>query len=467
MKGKDLTPGLYTRDGPREARALILAVFILFWLVVPMPVNAAGSSDKKDGVTAAQPQSPKVPTVQSARNLVVSEKKGLLSLKAVNAELGQVLAALSKESGVPIKLVDQAEANTKITISFQNLTIQAALNRVMSTLSAGGFASITSDNKTDQTIYVVTKKGADIKAWLFNVSGLVSFIKDVGRQDVTCEQTYWELSALKLGAENWWQKASNVEKLLDAAKSPELSTCSRMASLELYMAKLSKDEMQKQARELQTFFGNDDVPDKLIGRLAQLFAEREVPPTLLIETILENDKRGQAARSHAWYAAGKTQTHSPHLLDLAIQDANSNDPAHSVSGKMALEYLSSSRESAITPADGNKVKELIAQVVSRAIELPNDATLNELGRSIAAVSAIPRFFPKAEVVPFLGQVVVKASNDNVKLTALDTMLTIRTAYESEVGTQVKEIAANLETVFTDDVSRERAKARLKMLAAQR
>jgi hypothetical protein len=60
----------------------LLAVLILSWLVAPMPVNAAGSSDKKDSVTVVQTKSPKVPTVhQSARKLVVSEKKGLLSRK--------------------------------------------------------------------------------------------------------------------------------------------------------------------------------------------------------------------------------------------------------------------------------------------------------------------------------------------------------------------------------------------------
>lgn len=171
----------------------LLAVFVLPWLVVSMPVNAAGSGDKKDSVTVTQAKSHKVPTVQSAKKLVVSEKKGRLSLKAVSIELAQVLAALSKASGVPIKLLDQAGAKDKITISFQDKTIQAAVSQVMSTLSAGGFASVGGDNGTKQTIYVVTKKGADnfrskaqamidrinkgekptpveIRAWLLNVA---------------------------------------------------------------------------------------------------------------------------------------------------------------------------------------------------------------------------------------------------------------------------------------------------------
>lgn len=171
----------------------LLAIFILFWLVTSLPVNAAGSSDKKDIVTVVQAKSPKVPTIQSARKLVVSEKKGLLSLKAVSIELAQVLAALSKASGVPIRLLDQAGAKDKITISFQDKTIQAAVSQVTSTLSAGGFASVGGDNGTKKTIYVVTKKGADnfrrkaqamidrinkgekptpveMKAWLLNVA---------------------------------------------------------------------------------------------------------------------------------------------------------------------------------------------------------------------------------------------------------------------------------------------------------
>lgn len=144
----------------RSRSVPIFFVFVLSWLVTPMPVNAAASSDKNDSVTTAQSSSLKVPTVRSATELVVSEKKGLLSLKAVNIELAQVLAALSKASGVPIQLLDQAEAKDKITISFQDKTIQAAVSEVMSALSAGGFASIGGSNGP-QTIYAVTKKGAD------------------------------------------------------------------------------------------------------------------------------------------------------------------------------------------------------------------------------------------------------------------------------------------------------------------
>lgn len=126
-----------------------------------MPVNATGGSDKKDSVTVAQDRSQEVSTGQPAGDFVLSEKAGLLSLKAVSVELAQVLAALSRESGVPIKLIDEAGARNTITTSFQDKTIQAAVTKVMSTLPAGGFASIGGDNGTKQTIYVATKKGAD------------------------------------------------------------------------------------------------------------------------------------------------------------------------------------------------------------------------------------------------------------------------------------------------------------------
>lgn len=126
-----------------------------------MPVNATGGSDKKDSVTVAQDRSQEVSTGQPAGDFVLSEKKGLLSLKAVGVELVQVLAALSRASGVPIKLIGDAGERDKLTISFQDKTIQAAITEVMSTLSAGGFASIGGDNGTKQTIYVATKKGAD------------------------------------------------------------------------------------------------------------------------------------------------------------------------------------------------------------------------------------------------------------------------------------------------------------------
>ena len=236
-----------------------------------------------------------------------------------------------------------------------------------------------------------------------------------------------------------------------------------MASLELYISKLSKEELQKILPDLQSYFGAASVPDKLVARLMQLLAERDVAPTQLIETILESDARGQAARSHAWYAAGRTQTYTPHLVELAMQDANSAGTTQSVSGKMALEYMSKLPPSSVAAEDESRVNVSVVQAVNRAIELPNDTGLNELGRSMAAVSAIPRFLPRVEVVPFLDQVIVKAANDDVKLAALDVLLTIQTDYASEVAAQAKKVTDNLETIFTDAVSRERAKARLNML----
>jgi len=218
---------------------------LLFCLVAPMPTYAAGNNGKSGTGSATQSEISKPPAIKSTRELTLSEKKGLISLKAVNVELGQILAALSKASAVPIILIDQDKVKNKTTVSFQNMTIQAAVKIVMSTMSVGGVASVGDKNGNIQAIYVITRKGENVKNWFLTVSGLVNFIKEVGSHDADCEQTYWILSSVNLGAKDWWRKTSNVEKLLDAAKNPELSTCSRMASLELYISKLSTEKLQK------------------------------------------------------------------------------------------------------------------------------------------------------------------------------------------------------------------------------
>lgn len=143
-----------------RATFAVLAVLVLPCLLVPMPANAAGSSDRKDGVPATQAKSPRVPTVQSASDLVVSEERGLLSLTAVSIELPQVLAAMSKASRVPIELIDQAGAHARLTIAFHDKTLQAAVSEVMSALPAGGFASVGGVAGSKRAIYVITKEGA-------------------------------------------------------------------------------------------------------------------------------------------------------------------------------------------------------------------------------------------------------------------------------------------------------------------
>jgi hypothetical protein len=399
--------------------------------------------------------------------------KGKLSVEVAGVLLGELLQEIGHKAGIKIT-IDSADAQRRITLNFRGLTIEKGIEQIATISGVSDRAMVYepakgSEGKKGAVSAIAMKAKNNKKAALpevKNISSLLDFIKQVGSQDADCEQTYFALTSLGLGSKSWWQKASKIQKLLDTAKNSEVATCARMASLELYISKLSKEELQKILPDLQAYFGEASVPDKLVARLMQILAEREVAPTQLIETVLESDTRGQAARTHAWYAAGRTQTYTPHLLDLAMQDANSAGTTQSVSAKMALEYMSKLPPSSVAADDESKVNVSVVQAVNRAIELPNDSGLNELGRSMAAVSAIPRFIPKAEVVPLLDQVITNAANDEVKLTALDVMLTIQTDYASEVAAQAKKITDNLETIFPDAVGRERAKARLNMLKSK-
>lgn len=400
--------------------------------------------------------------------------KGNLSVEVSGVLVGELIQDIGLKADAKVS-VDDALAKRRITVNFSGVTIEEGMTRIGAALGLPDLAMFYKPGKGPgsnkgwvvSTIKLMKspkgKSSTPNTAAVKDIPSLIYFINQVGSQDADCEQTYFALSSLGLGTKAWWKTAGKLQELMETAQNPWLSTCVRMASLELYISKLSKEELQKILPDLQSYFGAASVPDKLVARLTQLLAERDVAPTQLIATILESDARGQAARSHAWYAAGRTQTYTPHLLNLAMQDANSAGTTQSVSGKMALEYMSNMPQSSVAAEDESKVNVSVVQAVNRAIELPNDTGLNELGRSMAAVSAIPRFLPKAEVVPFLDQVIVKAANDDVKLTALDVLLTIQTDYASEVAAQAKKVTDNLETIFMDAVSRERAKARLNML----
>lgn len=437
-----------------ETRKHLVRIFGVIGLFVFLMANAAHAADEawKDHVVV---------------------DNGKLSVEVSGVLVGELIQEIGLKTDTKVS-VDTALAKQRITVNFTGLTIEEGVGKIGAALGLPDLAMYYKPGKGSgskkgwvvSTIKLMNSqkgKSSSIKiAAVKDIPTLVNFINQVGLQD-DCEQTYWALSSLGLGSKSWWQNADKIQKLLETAKNPGIGTCARMASLELYISKLSKEELQKILPDLQSYFGEASVPDKLVARLTQLLAERDVAPTQLIETILESDARGQTARVHAWYAAGRTQTYSPHLLDLAMQDANSAGTTQSVSGKMALEYMSKLPPSSVAAEDESKVNVSVVQAVNRAIELPNDTGLNELGRSMAAVSAIPRFLPKAEVVPLLDQVIVKAANDDVKLTALDVLLTIQTDYASEVAAQAKKVADNLETIFKDAVSRERAKARLNML----
>lgn len=451
----------------RDCKTVAVSILCLMYLVFCSQIAFAAEAV---AAPISSEQKSSNPKVSSSGLLQVTEKNGLFTIQADGVSLGRVMKKLSEISGTDIRFMSQSDQDVEVKVFVKDQPIQNAIAEIMKYFPAGGFASADGIKGKKKSFYVTTRKGLDVgkkdnKATLpevKNIPSLVKFINQVGSQD-DCEQTYWALSSLGLGSKSWWQKAGKIQKLLETAKNPDIGTCARMASLELYISKLSKEELQKISPDLQSYFGEASVPDKLVARLTQLLAERDVAPTQLIETILESDARGQAARSHAWYAAGRTQTYTPHLVELAMQDANSAGTTQSVSGKMALEYMSKLPPSSVAAEDESKVNVSVVQAVNRAIELPNDTGLNELGRSMAAVSAIPRFLPKAEVVPFLEQVITKAANDDVKLTALDVLLSIQTDYASEVAAQAKKVTDNLETIFTDAVSRERAKARLKML----
>ena len=416
--------------------------------------------------------------VSSSGLLRITGNKRLFSVQADDVNIEKVMKALSDVSGSDIRFLSPDDQDIKVNVFIENQAIQNAINKIMESLPYGGYASVDGVRGKKKSFYVTSRKGTNSLSAIAmkgqknkgtplpevkDIPSLVNFINQVGSRDADCEQTYFALAALGLGTKSWWQTAGKIPTLIETAKNPKVATCARMASLELYISKLSKEELQNILPDLQSYFGETSVPDKLVARLMQLLAERDVAPTQLIETILESDARGQTARVHAWYAAGRTQTYSPHLLDMAMQDAAAAGATQSVSGKMALEYMSNLPQSSVGAAVESKVSVSVVQAVNSAIALPSDTGLNELGRSMAAVSAIPRFLPKAEVVPYLDQVITKAANDDVKLAAIDVLLSIQTDYATEVAAQAQKISGNLETIFTDAVSRERANARLKKL----
>ena len=440
---------------PKASMIMMSCIVAIFVLLNGIDAVAAPKSSEQKSSTL---------TVSSSGLLQVTEKNGLFTVQADGVNLGKVMKKLSDMSGAEIRFLMPDDQDAVVKVFVKDQPIQNAIAEIMKSFPARGYASVESI-KGKKTFYITTRKGVDAYALLAvkDIPGLVNFIKTIGAKDVDCEQSYWAMSSLDLGSKDWWKKANTIQKLFETAKNPELSTCVRMASLELYISKLSKEDLQKILPDLQSYFGQASVPDKLVARLMQVLSGRDVAPTKLIESVLESDVRSQAARSHAWYAAEQTKTYTTHLLTMAMQDANSADTTQSVSAKMALEYMSSLPQAGADPAVEKSISDSVTQAVTRAIALPNDTGLNELGRSMAAVSAIPRFLPKAEVVPFLDQVITKAANDDVKLSALDVLLTIQPDYPTEVAAQAQKISGNLDTIFTDPVNRERAKARLSML----
>lgn len=343
----------------------------------------------------------------------------------------------------------------------KTVNLKAYPSNLTTALRALNWHNVASVKAKDKLVIYILPSGVDISKVVNSIDALVKFIVTVGSEDIHCEQTYFALSRLNFGNMPWWQKLRDVQKLVNVAKNPDESVCVRMVALELYIAKLTKVELEKVSDDLQSYFKGSSNPDNLVARLTQLLAEKGVAPTQLIETILESDYRGQAARSHAWYSADLTKTYSANLLNLAMEDASSE---RRISGKMALEYMSKLPPSNPgTKAEEDKITPLIRQLCKSVLELPNNVNFNEMAHMLAVVSAVPRFLPEKEVVSFLGDIVTKAANNNAKLAALDILLSIRDTHEVEVNTQIRSISDDIETIFPDKVDRMRAMARVSAL----
>ncbi len=131
---------------------------LLINIFVSLPNFALGSNET-DTATAVQSKPPVL--IEATQELVITKKKGLLSLKVVNIEFEQLMAKLSEVSGIQIKLMDQAEAKTKITISIEEMKVKEVVGKIMSALPAGGYVASYGESGSVQTINIITKKGAE------------------------------------------------------------------------------------------------------------------------------------------------------------------------------------------------------------------------------------------------------------------------------------------------------------------
>jgi hypothetical protein len=429
-----------------------LILCALFWLI-PSPY-----------VTAA------VKETTAAGDIVVSEKKGLLSLSAADVEVARVLATLSKASNVPIEMLDPAGTAQRITLSFADKTIGAAVGEVMSKVPEGGYASVVTVNGAQQKIYVLTKEGArnfqqttdalidrlnrgetppahELRESLLNVAAAGFTIDPSG--------TSLFIAPIFHSLDRRYETYETV--VLSLFRDPSAVTMLRAAMLELVDAHWDRPASRQ---ELRAMFERGAADGALQGRVALALAYRgEKIGDALIERYPAASAEDKYCYAQALAALGRRDA-ARLLREDAVQ--MQNVPLRSAALTALIKLDAASTQTDRLVQDAIRAAKPMALLDRSATDFDNERI------AMHAVEAIGRLAGAGSRGKLLSIAGDEAIAVDVRLTALESLApsvaTMAKADRAALSDQLAELERRVsESEQLNEMSKERMQGRIRML----
>ena len=89
----------------------------------------------------------KIIPMHDTKKLVVKVTQAGITVEAENTDIYELFSKIGISTGIPVHILDPDQKNKYfINISFENLPIQQAMDKILAELPAGGLATITKNN---------------------------------------------------------------------------------------------------------------------------------------------------------------------------------------------------------------------------------------------------------------------------------------------------------------------------------
>jgi len=439
-------------------RATVNAIVALASLLSAAAAIAAGQ---------VPPLSP--PTAQTAADLFVSQRNGLISVRATRIDLARLASELTRVSGTEIEILDKDETREPVTLSFQDKTINEAVAEIMAALPPGGVVSAADAGGPKPTIYVLTKQGADdLRSDLLAMLASVKSETPPAPAAVRGWLLHMATICFKIDPSGTSTAIMPVLRLLDrqyALYEPMVASFFRDPSVPgpLRSAMLQVIERHwnfpTSRGHLVTIFHqvtDDRILHAQIARALSNHGENVIDE--LMASYQSDPPEAKAYYADALGTAGRTDA-IPFLREDALHGQDSHLRCASVQAVIKLDAASA------------ETGELVDKVIhaARPVE-PSQRSLSDLENervAMVAVVAIGQSTDPAARRKLLSIASDRSTAIDVRLTALESM-TPSNAITATAKTALHDEMVSFERQLTDstdlsDVSRERMLARVRKL----
>jgi hypothetical protein len=288
---------------------------------------------------------------------------------------------------------------------------------------------------------------------------LAQYIRRYAQTGGDPAKLYGLLGSMRLSEQPWWRKAEEVSALLDLATDFSVPDQYRVVAMGVYLVAAPQAQLSANSDAIQQSAsgGSDDM----VSAVLQGMADRSVTPAALTRQVLSADNRGTGAKCYAWNAARRTQRNDPDLAKIAISAAQSGMTEAS---KVAFDYLATGSFAGQYTQDSD-FRQVTDTLLRTTQSLPTNAGPMGLANGDAFIRALRGITPTTTTIDLLSSVLESAANPEMRLSAIEQLVSIHVAGESDLSRELHQVREEVATLFSDPVKQNRAKSRLNRIQA--